>query len=85
MKSDDEAMKNDVRTARKRFGEMAVQKGYCTHKDVEKALEIQRALAESEQPPQMLGLIMLQEAMLDNTQFIDLLVDLDSVVHDKNQ
>ena len=74
--------KDDVKAARKLFGEMAVHKGYCSRKDVEKALEIQRELTETGQTPKMLGLIMLQEAMIDNSQFIDLLKELDHLVHD---
>lgn len=75
-------MKDDIGTARKLFGEMAVQKGYCTKKDVERALEVQRALEESGGPRKMLGLIMLEETMIDNQQFIELLMELDHLVHD---
>ncbi len=75
-------MTHDAKEARKLFGEMAVHKGYCSRKDVEKALEIQNELTETGQTPKMLGLIMLQEAMIDNSQFIDLLKELDHLVHD---
>ena len=76
-------MKGDIKTVRKLFGEMAVHKGYCSRRDVEKALTIQRGITESGDQPKMLGLIMLTEGMIDNTQFIDLLKELDHIVHDE--
>ncbi len=76
-------MEDDVRTARKLFGEMAVQKGYCTKEDVERALEIQRVLEASGEPRTMLGLIMLEETMINNEQFIELLMELDHLVHEE--
>jgi len=76
-------MKNDVQAARKLFGEMAVHKGYCTKRDVDKALKIQSDLVEAGQARKMLGLIMLEETMVDNAQFIDLLMELDRLVHDE--
>ncbi|MFH1732143.1 MAG: hypothetical protein ABIF82_10920 [Planctomycetota bacterium] len=75
-------MQVDVETARKMFGEMAVRKGYCSKEDVEKALKVQAKMEDHEQHHKMLGLILLQEGMIDNTQFIDLLMDLDKIVHD---
>jgi hypothetical protein len=75
--------KDDVKTARKLFGEMAIHKGYCTREDVDRALEIQRQLVESGDEPRMLGLILLGEGMIDNTEFIDLLKELDTIVHDE--
>ena len=75
-------MQVDVETARKMFAEMAVQKGYCSKKDVEAALKSQAELEGHEQHHKMLGLILLQEGMIDNSQFIDLLMDLDNIVHD---
>jgi len=75
-------MNPDVSTARKLFGEMAVQKGYCTRKDVDKAFKIQQKMAAEHHSPKMLGLIMLEQAMIDNFQFIDLLQELDKLVHD---
>ena len=76
-------MERDVQAARKLFGEMAVHKGYCTDEDVQRALEIQRALEKSG-PRKMLGLIMLEETMIDNAQFLELLVELDHFVHDED-
>ncbi len=71
-----------VKAARKLFGEMAVHKGYCTRRDVAKALKIQADRLKAGKPPKMLGLIMLEETIIDNSQFIDLLRDLDHIVHD---
>lgn len=75
-------MQVDVETARKMFAEMAARKGYCSKEDVETALKKQAEMEDHEQHHKMLGLILLQEGMIDNTQFIDLLMDLDKVVHD---
>ena len=76
-------MQLDVNTARKLFAEMAVQKGYCSEEDVAEALAKQAEMEDHEQHHKMLGLILLQEGMIDNTQFIDLLMELDKVVHDE--
>jgi hypothetical protein len=76
--------KKDVQAARQLFGEMAVQRGYCSRKDVEKALKIQARHAEEGNERKMLGLIMLEEAMIDNMQFIELLKELDVLVHDED-
>ncbi len=75
-------MQVDMETAKKMFGEMAVRKGYCSQEDVDEALEKQAEMEDHEQHHKMLGLILLQEGMIDNTQFIDLLMDLDKIVHD---
>jgi len=75
-------MQVDMETAKKMFGEMAVRKGYCSQEDVDVALEKQAEMEDHEQHHKMLGLILLQEGMIDNTQFIDLLMDLDKIVHD---
>lgn len=64
------------------FGEMAVHKGYCTKRDIDRALRIQRERVTAGQKAKMLGLILLEEAMIDNAQFIDLLKELDFVVHE---
>ena len=72
-----------MEAARKLFGELAVQKGYCSRKELKTAQEKQRDMAAHEQHPKMLGLILLQEGTIDNTQFIDLLMELDKIVHDE--
>ena len=78
-------MRTDIPAARKLFGEMAVQKGYCSRMDVRKALKIQKKLIDDKHPPKMLGLIMLEQAMIDNYQFIELLQELDKIVHQDKQ
>lgn len=78
-------MKDDVQTARKLFGEMALEKGYCTKNDVDKALQIQSALEKDGEGRKMLGLIMLEETMIDNAQFIEILMELDKVVHNDQE
>ena len=75
-------MQVDMETAKRMFGEMAVRKEYCSQEDVDVALEKQAEMEDHEQHHKMLGLILLQEGMIDNTQFIDLLMDLDKIVHD---
>ena len=55
---------------------------YCTQADINEALAQQADMEDHEQHHKMLGLILLQEGMIDNTQFIDLLMDLDKIVHD---
>jgi len=75
-------MQVDVETARKMFAEMAVRQGYCSKEDIKGALKKQAEMEDHEQHHKMLGLILLQEGIIDNTQFIDLLMDLDKIVHD---
>jgi hypothetical protein len=75
-------MQVDMETAKRMFGEMAVRKGYCSQEDIDEALEKQAEMEDHAQHHKMLGLILLQEGMIDNTQFIDLLMDLDKIVHD---
>lgn len=75
-------MQVDKDAARKMFAEMAVRKEYCTQEDVDAALAKQAEMEDHEQHHKMLGLILLQDGIIDNTQFIDLLMDLDKIVHD---
>jgi len=77
-------MTTSLDEARQLFAEMAIQKGYCSQKDIEKALKIQGEMKRKHHHPKMLGLILLQEGLVDNSQFLDLLVDLDHVVHDED-
>ena len=56
----------------KKFGEIAVDKGFATTQDVDKALKHQaeiRAGGENE----LIGIIMLKMGMLTNEQLIDIL------------
>jgi hypothetical protein len=75
-------MKADRQTVRKLFGELVVHKGYTDRKSVEKALKIQQEDEKAGRPRRMLGLIMVAEGIIDNFQFIDLLKDIDHIVHD---
>lgn len=75
-------MQVDKDDARKMFAEMAVRKEYCSQEDIDAALAIQAEKEDHEQHHKMLGLILLQEGLIDNSQFIDLLMDLDKIVHD---
>ena len=56
----------------KKFGEIAVEKGYVTSQDVQKALSIQRSLRK-EGENELIGIIMLKQDMLTNEQLIDIL------------
>ena len=78
-------MKTDPQTTRKLFGEMVLHKGYADRETVAQALKIQQEQEDAGQPRRLLGLIMLTEGMIDNFQFIDLLKDLDMIVHDGEQ
>ena len=60
----------------KRFGEIAVEKGYATTKDVEKALQRQKELRKQGQH-ELIGIIMLKMDMLTNEQLIDILKQYD--------
>lgn len=76
-------MKEEVQAARELFAEMAVQKGYCSRKDIDEAMQKQNEMEEKDHHHKMLGLILLQDGIIDNAQFINLLVDLDKIIHDK--
>ena len=76
---------NDAQTTQKLISEMAVNKGYCTQKDVDHALKVQKKLTDSGQEPPMLGIILLEEGLIDNAQFLDLLMELNRVVHDTSE
>jgi hypothetical protein len=57
---------------RKKFGEIAVEKGYAAQEDVEKALAFQRALRQNGKN-RLIGIIMLNHDMITNEQLIDIL------------
>jgi len=56
----------------KKFGEIAVEKGYVTEEDVAAALALQQELA-GEGKQELIGIIMLQQGMITNEQLIDIL------------
>ena len=55
------------------FGEVAIKLGFVTREDVQKALQIQRADVKSGRPRRLLGLILLEEGLIDNFQLIEIL------------
>ena len=57
----------------KPFGEIAIGMGFSTKEDVDKALEIQRQLKERKEPHKLIGMIMLEEGMIDTSQLIEIL------------
>ena len=56
----------------KKFGEIAVEKGYVTSEDVQKALAYQRSIRKKGEN-ELIGIIMLKHEMLTNEQLIDIL------------
>ena len=58
---------------RVRFGQMAVEKGYCTEKEVEEALAIQKQRAARGRPQPLTGIVMVQHGIISTGQLIDLL------------
>ncbi len=59
------------------FGEMAVRLGYCTGKDVRKALNEQQRLRSQEGEEKRIGSIMLDDGILTSEQVISILRMLD--------
>jgi hypothetical protein len=60
------------RSDRKKFGEIAVEKGFVSEHDVEKALLLQARLKQ-EGCSELIGMIMLKNDMLTNEQLIEIL------------
>ena len=61
-----------VSPEQKKFGEIAVEKGFASQEDVNKALKIQKELRENGEKV-LIGIIMLTNEMLTNEQLIDIL------------
>ncbi len=55
------------------FGEMAVKLGFATEADIKQALKIQQHDITNGRPHRLIGLVMLEEGMIDNAQLIELL------------
>jgi hypothetical protein len=55
------------------FGELAVRKGYCTPKQVEEALRLQRQVEAKGRPRPLTGIIMVQNGFISTGQLIDIL------------
>jgi hypothetical protein len=64
--------------ARELFGETAVRLGFATKADVERALTQQRAMDEKSEKRKLIGLILLENGILDTTQLIVILKEIDS-------
>ena len=64
---------SDDKPARRRIGQMAVDKGYCTDQQVDEALRIQRKRARDGRPRQLTGIIMVQHGIISTGQLIDVL------------
>jgi len=60
-----------------RLGELAVQKGYCTPQQVDKALRIQREQKAAGRRPMLSGIILVQNGIISTEQLIDMLQDYD--------
>ena len=58
-----------------RFGEIAVQKGYCTQDDIHATLRIQKEEAGRGDPRRLTGLILVQHGFISTGQLIDILRD----------
>ena len=60
---------------RPKFGEYAISKGFCTLKDVDQALRIQREQDQQGERHRLLGIIMIAEGLLSTAQLIEILKD----------
>ncbi|WP_372368761.1 3-deoxy-8-phosphooctulonate synthase [Candidatus Uabimicrobium sp. HlEnr_7] len=59
------------------FGDIVRSKNFATLEDVEKALTIQRKMDEDGEEHKLLGIIMLEQGMLNSDQLLELLKDLE--------
>lgn len=57
----------------KRFGEYAVELGYCTAGDVDRAVGIQRDLVQRGFPKMLIGLVMVRYGIIENGQLLNIL------------
>ncbi|GEM_PF-2982263 len=55
------------------FGQAAVERGFCTSQDVEKALKIQREQDRIGEKHRLLGIIMIGEGLLSTANLIEML------------
>ena len=62
----------------KKFGEIAVDKGFCDENQVERALRIQKEEIETGQQRRLIGLILLSEGFISNSQLIEMLKTMDA-------
>ena len=57
----------------KRFGEYAVEMGFCLSYDVDRAVQIQEDLIDRGFPRALIGLIMVRYGIISNSQLIEVL------------
>ncbi len=57
----------------KRFGDFAVELGYCSRGDVDRAVTIQKDLKDRGHPHMLLGIVMVRYGIIDNSQLIEIL------------
>ena len=62
----------------KRFGEIAVDKGFCTNDQIERALRIQNEEERANVQRRLIGLILLAEGFISNAQLIEMLKIMDT-------
>jgi hypothetical protein len=60
-------------TKMKRFGDYAVERGYCTAADVARAVEIQTELENRGLGRMLIGLVMVRYGIIDNNQLVEIL------------
>lgn len=58
---------------KKRFGERAVELGFCSQDQVKRALDKQKDLARKKNPHRLTGLILLDKGAITNDQLIEVL------------
>lgn len=63
---------------RELFGEVAVRLGFAKPKDVQVALKVQEAERAAKGKHRLIGLIMLEKGLLDNSQLIEVLKEIEA-------
>jgi len=63
------------------FGQMAVNMGFCTPRDVKEALASQSQILADDHSHKMVGMILLERGVISTTQLIQVLQYCDRAVH----
>ncbi len=66
-------MSSPKKYAKPLFGQAAIERGFCTAQDVEKALKIQQEQDRKGEKHRLLGIIMIGEGLLSTAQLIEML------------
>lgn len=74
---------SDPHELKRLIAELAVKKGFCSKHDADKALLLQKKAESGGKPGKMLGMVMLENGIIDNAQFLTLISELDHIVHNK--